>query len=211
MANLNIPSPVFTVPITLSPWSINIIGSSGDDNITLLSPESVNAEAGNNIINGGTVGGSAGYWDDPTAINANFSTGIVLNGFGGKDTLINIYGISTPSISSSLIVGSNGGDCQADSGPVGTTSVWPAKTRCGAPSPILAKRLSTSGVPGSVKILRMQVKPPAVRNCCSTSSAPASAGVTEGQRIRSRARAVEGERDMQPLTVVAKAICRSRH
>ena len=53
-------------------------------------------------------------------------------------------------------------------------------------TPILAKRLSTSGVPGAVKTIRCVSKPAAFSAFSTTSSAPASAGVTDGQRMSSR-------------------------
>src|SRR4051812_1557207 len=43
-----------------------------------------------------------------------------------------------------------------------------------------------SAVPGSEKVTRCTVKPAALRIFSSTPSAPASAGVTDGQRTRSR-------------------------
>src|SRR5216683_7833201 len=47
--------------------------------------------------------------------------------------------------------------------------------------------LSISAVPGSPKVTRCTSKPAPLRMFSSTPSAPASAGVTEGQRRRSRA------------------------
>ena len=48
------------------------------------------------------------------------------------------------------------------------------------------------GVPGSEKGRRWVLKPAVSRRACRMSSAPASAGVTEGRRIRSRVRATPG-------------------
>ena len=43
----------------------------------------------------------------------------------------------------SRMVGTNGSECHSDSGPVGTTSVWPAKQTSGAALPRRAHRLLT--------------------------------------------------------------------
>src|SRR5262249_13196575 len=80
-----------------------------------------------------------------------------------------------------------GGYFHEPSSPGGTTSECPAKQRCGAPKPIRAKRLSIGGVPSSLKVRRRHWKPLRARARSSTSRAPASAGVTLGQRISSLA------------------------
>src|SRR6516162_759293 len=74
--------------------------------------------------------------------------------------------------------------------PGGTTSVWPAKTKCGLAVPMRAHRFSTGAVPGSAKVTRWTSKPAAFSTPSIRSSAPASAGVTDGQRRGSRASAV---------------------
>src|SRR5713226_902075 len=61
--------------------------------------------------------------------------------------------------------------------------------------------LSISAVPGSPKVTRCTSKPAAFRIFSSTPSAPASAGVTEGQRRRSRA--IERASFMPPLNMRA--------
>ena len=82
--------------------------------------------------------------------------------------------------------------------PSGTTSVWPAKQKCGPLSPPPGDRgCSTSGVPDSANGSRWQVKPSGSSAASSTSSAPASAGVTLGQRISARQRAATGSAMMR--------------
>src|SRR5712692_4800566 len=58
-----------------------------------------------------------------------------------------------------------------------------------------------SAVPGSPKVTRCTSKPAPLRIFSSTPSAPASAGVTEGQRTRSRA--IERASVMAPLNMRA--------
>ena len=62
--------------------------------------------------------------------------------------------------------------------PTGTTSVWPAKQICGAPVPRRANRFSISPKRSGVT-----AKPSWRSASASTACAPASAGVTEAQRI----------------------------
>src|SRR5665213_719224 len=59
-----------------------------------------------------------------------------------------------------------------------------------------------SDVPGSPKVIRCTSKPAALRIFSSTPSAPASAGVIEGQRSRSRA--IERASVIPPLNMLAR-------
>jgi len=83
----------------------------------------------------------------------------------------------------SRTVGSNGGLAQAPCGPGGTTSVWPRKASTGPPVPCVAQRLSTSP-----KRMCRQVKPAAASLAEIIAWQPSSTGVTDGWRIKSRAR-----------------------
>jgi len=81
-------------------------------------------------------------------------------------------------------VGANGSDSQRSSGPVGTTSVWPAKHTSGEAVPRRAQRLVTPPlVSGSRR------KPSGRRQAASTSWQPPSSGVIERRAISSRASA----------------------
>ena len=88
-----------------------------------------------------------------------------------------------PKSTPSAVSPAKGGWVQRASSPGGTTSVWPAKTRCGAPLPMVAKRLSTSGVPGAEKVSRSTAKPASARISAIHACAPPSAGVTERHAI----------------------------
>src|SRR5688572_24568714 len=74
----------------------------------------------------------------------------------------------------SRIVGTNGSECHSESGPVGTTSVWPAKQITGCVPPRRAQRLSTSP-----KRIGSQRKPSGFRRSARTCWQPQSCGVTE--------------------------------
>src|SRR5690554_3489191 len=82
----------------------------------------------------------------------------------------------------SSINGSNGGVSQCTWGPLGTTSVWPAKASTGPWWPWVAQRFSTSP-----KGSRSIWKPSCSRRSISSAWQPWSSGVIEGRRINSMA------------------------
>ena len=89
----------------------------------------------------------------------------------------------------SRCVGTKGSLCQCSSGPVGTTSVWPASTRVGpgtAPT-CTAQRLATRASSGPASRVS-QTKPAACSRAASSAWLPPSAGVTERQAIRASVR-----------------------
>ena len=81
-------------------------------------------------------------------------------------------------------VGTNGSDSQRSSGPVGTTSVWPAKHTSGDAVPRRAQRLVTPPLASGSRR-----KPSGRRRAASTSWQPPSSGVIERRAISSRASA----------------------
>ena len=80
----------------------------------------------------------------------------------------------------SLITGRNGSPCHSSSGPVGTTSVCPAKQNTGPPLPRLAQKLSTGP-----KRRCSTLKPMASRRSAIKAWQPPSVGLTEARTIRS--------------------------
>ena len=82
----------------------------------------------------------------------------------------------------SMILGSNGGLSQFASGPVGTTSVWPAKQIRGLASPLRDQKLSTSP-----KRSGSLLKPRAASRSIMSGWQPSSSGVTEWRAMRSLA------------------------
>src|SRR2546421_3055841 len=80
------------------------------------------------------------------------------------------------------MVGTKGSDCQSLSGPVGTTSVWPAKQTSGRAVPRLAQRFVTS--PNGM----LSARNPALASRAAISCwQPPSCGVTDLRAISSRA------------------------
>src|SRR5262249_54837585 len=105
-----------------------------------------------------------------------------------------------PYNSSPAISAENGGYFQAFSSPGGTTSVWPAKTRFGPAVPLRAYKFSTGSVSASLNVIRCTAKPAAFSVFSRNASAPPSAGVTDGQRSKSRAMATgSADTAMAPL------------
>src|SRR5439155_6466772 len=83
----------------------------------------------------------------------------------------------------SRTVGANASEVQASSGPVGTTSVWPAKHTAGRTVPRRAQRLVT---PFDTSV--SQRKPARVSRVLRISWQPASSGVCERRAISLHAR-----------------------
>ncbi len=87
---------------------------------------------------------------------------------------------STPS----RMVGVKGSETHCSSGPLGTTSVWPAKHTTGASLPLRAHRLVTP-----LDSMVSNVKPSGARRAISRAWQPASSGVLDCLEIRSLASA----------------------
>src|SRR5919108_91501 len=84
----------------------------------------------------------------------------------------------------SRMVGTKGSECHSLSGPVGTTSVWPAKHTRGWPLPRCAQRFVTS--PNGIGSPRKPARP---GGRASSAWQPPSCGVTERRAISSWAKA----------------------
>src|SRR3954463_575266 len=80
------------------------------------------------------------------------------------------------------MVGTNGSECHSDSGPVGATSVWPAKHTSGPVVPRRAHRLVTS--PNGIDSQR---KPIRSRRLAISCWQPPSSGVTDLRAMSSLA------------------------
>src|SRR6185503_6856423 len=81
------------------------------------------------------------------------------------------------------MVGTNGSECHSLSGPVGTTSVWPAKQTTGLCVPRRAHRLVTSP-----KFIGSHLNPAAPSRLAISSWQPPSSGVIDLRPISSLAR-----------------------
>jgi hypothetical protein len=71
------------------PADTTIYGDGGDDSITLSNGKAIGGP-GNNVITGTGPRAVAVYWDAPAGVNVNLQTGVVSNGWGGTDKLVNI-------------------------------------------------------------------------------------------------------------------------
>jgi Ca2+-binding RTX toxin-like protein len=72
------------------PDGTNIFGGAGNDTISIGGGNAV-GDAGNDTLIGLKSYSTAAYWTSPAGIKVNLATGIVQDGFGGTDTLQNIF------------------------------------------------------------------------------------------------------------------------
>lgn len=77
--------------LNLASWA-PIYGLAGNDQISAGSANIIGGP-GNDIITGLDAYAEAAYWGSPAAIEADLATGKVQDGWGGTDTLINIYSL----------------------------------------------------------------------------------------------------------------------
>ncbi len=92
-----------------------------------------------------------------------------------------------PNSRPSRSTGANGSERHSASGPVGTTSVWPAKHTSGRASPRRAQRFVTP-----LRTIVSQRKPSGSSRAAISAWHPASSGVSERRAISSRTRASVG-------------------
>lgn len=78
------------VKLKLADWSGTIRGLAGNDKITGGNIH-MQGGAGNDTITGTTASSTVNYFDSPKGIRANLKTGVVEDGWGTTDTLINIH------------------------------------------------------------------------------------------------------------------------
>ena len=90
------------------PW-ITIRAMKGDDKITIHGNAKVLGGAGNDtIINDlfDWVSGGAVYWDSPAAIYVDLEAGYALDGYGTRDTLVNVRDLDTSGQDGDVVLGS---------------------------------------------------------------------------------------------------------
>jgi hypothetical protein len=78
------------VKLKLADWSGTIRGLAGNDKITGGNIH-MQGGAGNDKITGTTSSSTVNYFDSPKGISANLKTGLVDDGWGSTDTLVNIH------------------------------------------------------------------------------------------------------------------------
>jgi hypothetical protein len=93
-------------------WT-NIYGLAGNDKIIIHGSAGVVGGPGDDMIindDFSWISGSANYWDSPKAIYVDLDAGYALDGFGTRDTLVNIREISTPGRDGDVVLGTSRSD-----------------------------------------------------------------------------------------------------
>jgi serralysin len=93
-------------------WA-NIYGLAGNDKIIIHGSAGVVGGPGDDqIINDvfSWISGSANYWDSPKAIYVDLEAGYALDGYGTRDTLVNIREVSTPGRDGDVVLGTSKND-----------------------------------------------------------------------------------------------------
>ena len=94
------------------PWA-NIRGLGGKDKIIIHGNANVVGGAGDDTIINDVFdwfSGGVAYWDSPASIYVDLEAGYALDGFGSRDTLVNIRSIHTGGRSGDVILGSSKSD-----------------------------------------------------------------------------------------------------
>ncbi len=113
MADLNLTEGDDTYEHTKGKSFVNIRGMGGKDTITIHGNANVLGEAGDDtIINDAFdwISGGVSYWSSPASIYADLEAGYVLDGFGTRDTLVNIRSVHTSGRDGDVVLGSSKSD-----------------------------------------------------------------------------------------------------
>ena len=100
----------YTVEKDAARTTIRALG--GNDTVRFLAGSIVEGGAGNDTIIDETQwhNGGAGYWGSPAAIMVDLELGFALDGWGNRDTLVNIRSVWTPGRDGDHVNGSSGDD-----------------------------------------------------------------------------------------------------
>ena len=84
----------------------------GNDVINIFGNANVLAGPGNDVIKNDSdfTSGGAVYWESPNAIYVDLEAGYALDGYGTRDTLVNIHDISTSGRDGDVVLGSSTAD-----------------------------------------------------------------------------------------------------
>jgi hypothetical protein len=113
MADIRLSANDDTYEHTAGKDYANIYGLAGNDKITIHGNAGVVGGAGDDLIINDDVtwiSGSANYWDSPKAIYVDLEAGYALDGYGTRDTLVNIREISTPGRDGDVVLGTSRSD-----------------------------------------------------------------------------------------------------
>lgn len=92
---------------------VNIYGLAGNDKIIIHGNAGVLGGAGDDVIINDDVdwvSGSVEYWDSPKAVYIDLEAGYALDGYGTRDTLVNVRQVSTPGRDGDVVLGTSRGD-----------------------------------------------------------------------------------------------------
>jgi hypothetical protein len=113
MADLNLTEADDTYDHTKGKDWANIFGLGGKDKITIHGNANVVGGAGDDtIINDAFdwISGGVAYWNSPASIYVDLEAGYALDGFGTRDTLVNIRSVFTPGREGDVVLGSSKSD-----------------------------------------------------------------------------------------------------
>ena len=108
MADLNLTEGDDTYEHAKGKSWINIYGLGGKDKIIIYGNANVIGGAGDDTIVNEVfdwIGGGAAYWSSPAAIYVDLEAGYALDGFGTRDTLVNIRMVNTSGQNGDVILG----------------------------------------------------------------------------------------------------------
>ena len=113
MADLNLTEGDDTYEHTKGKAWVNILGLGGKDKITIHGNANVVGGAGDDtIINDAFdwISGGVAYWSSPSSIYVDLEAGYALDGYGTRDTFVNIHSIFTSGRDGDVVLGSSKAD-----------------------------------------------------------------------------------------------------
>ena len=113
MADINLTSGDDTYEHVVGKPFANINGLAGNDKIILHGNGWAIGGAGNDVIVNDVfdwVSGGAAYWDAPNAVFIDLEAGYALDGYGTRDTLVNIRSTATPGKDGDVVLGTSKSD-----------------------------------------------------------------------------------------------------
>jgi hypothetical protein len=113
MADLNLTEGDDTYEHTKGKEWVNIRGLGGKDKITIHGNANVVGDAGDDTIINDVfewISGGVAYWGAPSSIYVDLEAGYALDGYGTRDTLVNIRSVFTSGRGGDVVLGSSKSD-----------------------------------------------------------------------------------------------------
>jgi hypothetical protein len=108
MADLNLTEGDDTFEYAKGKSSVNIFGLGGKDKIIFYGNATVIGGAGDDTIINDVfdwISGSVAYWNSPGSVYIDLEAGYALDGFGSRDTLVNIHSVHTGGRNGDVVLG----------------------------------------------------------------------------------------------------------